>query len=342
MMKRTAFGLVLASCVCWLGIVQAHATVVTLQMNNTGGVTNTNVADTQISTNSTFEAAYNWGGAPTLEVFKGVRVALYQFDLSPILSGGNVASVNSATLKLYRTKTQFGDSAWAVKQLAEGWVAGTGNGQAGGNCDGAQWFARNGGNTVAGSALVSDGNGLYYVDGISGLAADPKNSNNQFVRLAGNNVNNDKNTYITYCDSLATLQAAGTTTPAYYWDEAAGRLYVNKNSVSIRYYTPSDMWTTPGGTTVGDAVTTSVPATAPGWMSLDATNVVNNWLVGGQDNYGFRISMTGNGDNFLVSSDYVDDPTLRPELVLDVTYTPEPATLALLMLGGVAVLRRRR
>ncbi len=52
--------------------------------------------------------------------------------------------------------------------------------------------------------------------------------------------------------------------------------------------------------------------------------------------------MYGQGQNVIIASEYTDDPTLRPELVLDVTYVPESATPGLLTQGGLCLLLRRR
>lgn len=54
------------------------------------------------------------------------------------------------------------------------------------------------------------------------------------------------------------------------------------------------------------------------WYSIDITDLYNAWQDGTYANYGLQLrpTATNNRWNFFYSSDYIDDPTLRPKLVV--------------------------
>ena len=85
-------------------------------------------------------------------------------------------------------------------------------------------------------------------------------------------------------------------------------------------------------------------AVAVTWSGNNVKDVVSQWYAGSRLNYGWVVDFTdsnedGQGVHFR-SSEYPSD-LIRPKL--DFTYIiPEPATLGLLLLGGLALLRRRR
>jgi len=56
-----------------------------------------------------------------------------------------------------------------------------------------------------------------------------------------------------------------------------------------------------------------------GWITIEVTDYVQNWLDGTWDNYGFCLynSVSLNVHTTAPTSDYTDDPTLRPKLILD-------------------------
>ena len=68
--------------------------------------------------------------------------------------------------------------------------------------------------------------------------------------------------------------------------------------------------------------TTIVPT--PGqWLHLDITGIYNKWKNGTWSNKGLILTpvSTNNNSNFFYSSDFLDDPSLRPSL--EVNYTPQ-------------------
>jgi len=74
----------------------------------------------------------------------------------------------------------------------------------------------------------------------------------------------------------------------------------------------------------------------------DITQLYNDWQDGSSENHGLMLindlERTHRTGILLNSSDY-ENPTLRPTLVVTV---PEPTSIILLALGGLAVLRKRR
>ena len=78
------------------------------------------------------------------------------------------------------------------------------------------------------------------------------------------------------------------------------------------------------------------------WSGANLTSMVQDWYDGTTTNYGLTLRAMNTGDSYVTfwSSDYTTDASLRPKL--DITYTPEPATMSLLLLGLPLALRRRR
>ncbi len=304
------------------------ASSITLKEYSAAGYTFSATSDTMLNSYATDVKQYNSGGIATYNgdwsLYTNWRPVVVKFDLNAIPNKNLVVGVNSAKLRLYRTGYQFGNVNLQAAQLTQDWVQGTGDGSWTGVCDGAMWFTRNAGTVVSKSTFVSYGGGIYYIAGVTNLASDPVNSGKMHVRLGGfpGNYNNAQDSF-TVVASLSALQALGGTR-GYYWDSAAGRLYLNKNDQDIRWYAVSDEWTTPGGTITGSAVTSSPVGTAAGWLEFDVKAIATNWLVTGQGAYGFRVIEVSGGGSSVATSES-SDPTLRPELVLDLVYgQPKP------------------
>ncbi|MCD4825592.1 MAG: DNRLRE domain-containing protein [Phycisphaerae bacterium] len=98
------------------------------------------------------------------------------------------------------------------------------------------------------------------------------------------------------------------------------------------------------GTDCGTAIDTVPTAPASGavdeWDITDATTIalMNTWITSHDDNAGFVLKCA-TGWAAYRSSEY-GTVSARPEL--EITYTPEPATMTLLLLGLPLALRRRR
>lgn len=75
------------------------------------------------------------------------------------------------------------------------------------------------------------------------------------------------------------------------------------------------------------------------YLTIDVTSILQAW-AGGTANYGLFIDNTGNYSPLL--SENTTNVDWQPVLMMDYSPTPEPMTLALLALSGMALVRRRR
>jgi hypothetical protein len=332
-------------CLCLLVILAAsvvstsQAAPIILKELSSPGYTFANTPDTQIDSYGASSKQYNYGGKGNYSnMYADWRAYLVKFDLNAVPDKALITSVNSATLRVYRITNDFSNVNWSAGQLAQDWVEGTGEGWWTA-CDGAQWYTRNAGTTVASSSFGDYGGGIYYVNGVSNLGDDPVNAGKKHIRPDGINWDNEQDAFTQY-SSLGDLQAAGGTR-GYFYDAAANRIYLNKNDKNVRWYSTSDQWATAGAGVTGGYATSFPPAAGSGvWLEFDVKDMVTNWLLNGQSNYGFRLNEAGAGGGNIAASEYADG-ALRPELVLDVT-VPEPATLCLLGLASLVMARRRQ
>lgn len=338
------------TCLCLLAVLAAsavstsQAAPIILKESSGAGCTFANTSDTQLDSYGSGSKQYNYGGRSEYNnMYADWRAFLVKFDLDAIPDRALVTSVNSATLRVYRLKYDYESVNWQAGQVAQDWVEGTGIDWST-PCDGAQWVSRNAGTTVPMSSLGNYGGGIYYIDGVSDLGDDPVNAGKKHVRQAGINWDNEQDAFTQY-NTFADLQAAGGTR-GYYYDSAANRLYLNKNDKNIRWYSNSDHWTTDGGSVTGSYVKDNSfpgkPAAGTGvWLEFDVKDMVTNWLINSQGNYGFKMFEAGAGGSGIASSEYADQ-ALRPELLLDVTVAPEPASLCLLGVATLLMARRRQ
>lgn len=298
--------------------------------------------DAKISVYSDIERQTNYGGEPFMDnLYCGnpahyavARAGLFRFDFSSL---GPVSSVNSATLRLYLSEATYGIGTAYVAQLAEGWVEGTGVGPYEGNADGVQGGTTKSQGTVS-TPMYDSVNGLYYVDAVSNLTVDPIDSNTLFVRQAPTNQAN-RLAYAKY-DTLADLMAAGAGRNLYY-DDTADRLWL-QDPADIRWYADSDMFSASNfaGGTVGNYIQAStMPVAEGGWIEFDVTAFVENWLIDGDGNYGMRFE-PGTYSQYDIIASENEDQANRPQLIVD--FVPEPVSMGLLVVGGWAMLLRRR
>ncbi len=87
-----------------------------------------------------------------------------------------------------------------------------------------------------------------------------------------------------------------------------------------------------GGTVLG-----SLTMTAAGSYSIDITDLYNSWVANPHDNHGL-VFVGPNDGNASRYAGFSSNDGAAPTI----TSIPEPATLCLLAVGGVAALRRRR
>jgi len=175
--------------------------------------------------------------------------------------------------------------------------------------------------TVAGSAIVtiqpgpSDGidtwiTSVYYGGGSLGV------SYNDLIRVGG------------WGDSYYGLIMFNLDDAPSSVEKAEIQLYARNNDGDAHTSMSLDLVTSPW---VEDSVTfntapsysyvSTIPAPVTGsWYVVDITNIYRNWKNGAIANYGIQLrpDETWNYWNTFYSSDYADDPTLRPKLVLTI------------------------
>ena len=102
-------------------------------------------------------------------------------------------------------------------------------------------------------------------------------------------------------------------------------------------------WGDIGSTIYGDIVLGDTHGT--GWAvyssddNSDLLDLVKDMVDGNVSNYGFTVEATGTTGPYFRTSEYTDDPSTQPKMVI--TYVPEPATIGLTVLGIFGVYRKR-
>lgn len=89
----------------------------------------------------------------------------------------------------------------------------------------------------------------------------------------------------------------------------------------------------------------TIPYDYDGWVTWDVTAIVNQWLSGAEQNYGFMLLIddaesAAPNRKLMVSSDYAT-ATYHPKLILFEATIPEPASIILLVCGIIGLLKKR-
>jgi len=362
-MSRRLFGVGVLVGVMVVGV--ATADTFKLKEHVGAGYTYSDTVDTTCEWSSTADREYNKGGSTTLGIGLATgtnyyRVALLGFDLDAIPMGGRtvgIKSVNSATLRVYQTSS--GANSKAAQKMLEDWVEGSSTGAWGETFNGASRYVRNPGTLTLKNNLTSYNHGgttVYYISGVTSLGDDQTESGDansdptkrHYIREGNRNWEMYNRKFSRAAD-LDALAAAGASSDTYYYDDAADRLYVRRNSVNVRWFEEDDVWTNNGpkeGVSVDSTKYPDItnPNPASGWYEFDLTDIAEDWLIDGDPNYGVRLVRTTNyGSTSLAASEYADS-TRRPELVLDLEMdqlVPEPAGLSLLGLALLGLRRKR-
>ena len=327
MLKRA---LVVTAVVAMMGLLvgAAQAGVFVLKpLDEPGlGYTYSNVEDVRIEWSSS--PHHNYGGASTLNVGRAGfthesfwRVSLIKFDLDvvPVPAGSSISSVNSATLRLFRTD-HSGDV--AVAQMLEGWHEGTSSGNWRLQMDGANSYARYMGQEVlVGDLVQTDHNGtnLWYFDGVDNLAVNPVNGTDHYIaRRSGTGDGTFRNydlnhNQLSQAADLDDLAASGGNANLYYYDVDNDRVYLASNNHQIRWFHTDDLW----ADSVWDGSRNQGPSTSSldfdnavvqstidgdGWYEFDITEFVEAWMLGGVDNFGMRMHRASPEGNTVFAS----------------------------------------
>jgi hypothetical protein len=91
--------------------------------------------------------------------------------------------------------------------------------------------------------------------------------------------------------------------------------------------------------TTTDAASVTFSLSGNGWVEWDVTAIVQKWYAGTLDIEGLLIAQPGSEVQYLAFT-AEDGGGNAP--ALEITYTPEPTTMGLLAMGGLALLRRRK
>ena len=282
-------------------------------------------------------------------------MGLMQFDLN----GVPASSVISATLKLYNNSANLNPV--KAQQVGQSWDEGTGDGNYWKLVDGATHRCRYAPRSVdndAGLSWVADG-ASYQLSATVELAPDPRAPSDPLryhVRRGraaeAGYLRGYENYYglgTAYADK-ASLDAATVTGYAYYYDGANDLLYMRQADGNapqyINFVDTDNYWDYTSRLAAG-YWQGQTDAVANDWLTMDVTEVVQRWM--GLDGYaleancGLQLNSVNNTTgSYIFSSDYDDDPSLRPMLIIEfVGPVPEPAGLGLMGLALLGLKKRR-
>jgi hypothetical protein len=366
------------------------ADVATLKDTAAPGYTYCDTQDTQIErSNSSLQYQVGGTNSFTLSWNSGsggspYTCAVVRFDLGGVGALAGTTAVNSATLRLYQLS---GADAGTIKinRMTQAWTEGRDTSDVQSYnwiFDGANCYARQPGVATKKADLIPYVHNtvtLYYIDGVTSLVSDPapaggslhyirRDTTSEGIGIRNYAIAN----YLLKSDAdLDALAAETAATDAYFYDDAADRIYLRNNGENIMYFRDEDVWADfPTRAVVGgscDLATTFTDSDGQtaGWYEVDITSLVQDWLLNSVPNDGVRVANSlynASAPKFASADASVKwDPVnlvwegqagyddangiyVQPELVIDYT-VPEPATLCLLTLGaplGLIARRRRR
>jgi hypothetical protein len=133
------------------------------------------------------------------------------------------------------------------------------------------------------------------------------------------------------------------------WVEGTGTSGDTTDGADWFTFDGSSSWGTAGGDYNSTVIADTVVSTSGQWYSLDITSLVQNWVNGTQSNFGLILvsgDPTGadtsgeNGNTGIYDIPSSEGAANQP--YLEITAIPEPVTMSLLAVGGIAALLRRR
>lgn len=341
-MLRTAISL-LAVCVA-IGAASSQAEVIDFQqgLNSYTGVVDTWLSDsayalkaleTTLQLNADFQDPDGpTGGWSADQRFKGA----IRFDLGAIPAG---STITSATLMTY--EDHHGGNAGDIPvayRLLKGWVEGTKT-YVTGHANDENW-------------RIVDGAAQKFRTGIHVIASDiatvPLVGGKRQINIGAGLDIADMHYRTPFGGVWTCVNSADEVNGAgkYYYDSASGELYflppTSHTTMGVGYWLSNEKWEALGATGAGDidlaSRTQGAYDAGTQWASNDVTAIVQYMLDHPPENFGFGVGASGHV--YWASANYAD---LAKSPLLHVEYqVPEPASLAIVLLGGSALLLRRR
>jgi len=142
-------------------------------------------------------------------------------------------------------------------------------------------------------------------------------------------------------DELAGASIQGATLSLYGWAVVGSTLEIRRATSYWEELPAGSVFTPPAYDSLYQT-SAAVPPYSYTWVDYDLTDMVGFWVSNPGQNYGM-VMESASSHNYAATSDY-GDASLRPKLSIDYTknVVPEPLSMALFALGGLAMVLRRR